>query len=614
MIETFDKNESKKSGTSATFLHRGMLVSFRSLDYIVQHHSTKKDVKLLDNVNGYLRPGELVALMGPSGCGKTTLLDVLAGRKTVGKVSGDILFGGVKPSKQFLRRYVGYVEQFDTLVPILTVEEMLRYTVELKLELGSSEGEKDARIAGVIKALGLEPCKDVLIGSPMARGISGGQAKRVNIGIALITNPRVLMLDEPTTGLDSFTSNEVMDSVKSLSMGGITVVTTLHSPTPWAFSQLDRLLILLKGRVIYFGHNGEDAVKYFTTVTKSIETNFDDERKSVAEWITDITVVADRTGKAKYLADQFSKSEQEAHAEHELEIQLSETKELPKEVAAALAVKKETTVPSWYALRTLIKYRMSKNYRRFEFYANHVAPWLVQTLIMFSAFWAVAETVDRSSVPNIVALIFFVSVSPIFSAASYIPSVVLARPLYFRERSDGLYRPIVFLLYLMLEESLIGVPVTLLATMAIFKGMYLAGSFMFFWLTFYVMYLAGITVAYAIASFSPDMLFANAAVPTFGVLTLFFSGFLIRLPDMGWWWRWYAYINPGLYAVGGQLNNFFSGDRNIAFPNDNQTVVSYFGVDFLPSKWAFFGVQLAFPVVYAFLAWLGLSYKNPVKR
>lgn len=127
--------------------------------------------------------------------GKTTLLDVLAGRKTVGEIKGDILFGGIKPTTMFLRRYTGYVEQFDTLVPILTVEEMLLYTAELKLEMHVSKDQKKDAVERVIRDLGLETCRKVLIGSNMAKGISGGQAKRVNIGIALVSNPRVLFLD-----------------------------------------------------------------------------------------------------------------------------------------------------------------------------------------------------------------------------------------------------------------------------------------------------------------------------------------------------------------------------------------------------------------------------------
>jgi len=158
----------------------------------------------------------MTALMGPSGSGKTTLLDLLAGRKTVGTTSGEITYGGQKASKSFLRRFTGYVEQVDTLLPILTVEEMLRYTADLKRPMKEAATVKALAVNELIKVLGLEVCRDVLIGNELSKGISGGQAKRVNIGIALITNPRVLFLDEPTSGLDSFTANEVISVVKSL--------------------------------------------------------------------------------------------------------------------------------------------------------------------------------------------------------------------------------------------------------------------------------------------------------------------------------------------------------------------------------------------------------------
>lgn len=142
--------------------------------------------------------------------GKTTLLDVLAGRKTVGTLSGEILFAGVKPSRAFIRRFTGYVEQFDTLVPTLTVEEMLMYTAELKLDVNMPLADKKAAVEHVIDTLALDTCRNTVIGSATQRGISGGQSKRVNIGLALVSSPSVLFLDEPTTGLDSFTASEVM--------------------------------------------------------------------------------------------------------------------------------------------------------------------------------------------------------------------------------------------------------------------------------------------------------------------------------------------------------------------------------------------------------------------
>jgi predicted ABC-type transport system involved in lysophospholipase L1 biosynthesis ATPase subunit len=115
--------------------------------------------------------------MGPSGSGKTTLMDILAGRKNTGDIQGDIQFGGSKPSQAFLRRYTGYVEQGDTLIGSLTVFDMLMYTAELKRPREESREKKVAIAEALMKRLGLTSCAHVLIGDPMTKGISGGQAK-----------------------------------------------------------------------------------------------------------------------------------------------------------------------------------------------------------------------------------------------------------------------------------------------------------------------------------------------------------------------------------------------------------------------------------------------------
>eukprot|EP00890_Picochlorum_soloecismus_P003061 jgi/Picsp_1/3756/NSC_06591-R1_abc family transporter: multidrug len=591
---------------------KGMLVSFRNINYSIVDRK-KESVCLIDNVSGYLRGGEMVALLGPSGSGKTTLLDVLAGRKTVGNIAGEILFGGIKPTSMFLRRYTGYVEQFDTLVPILTVSEMLKYTAELKLETSVPQHAKTEAVEMVIKNLALETCRNVLIGSPLARGISGGQAKRVNIGIALISNPRVLFLDEPTTGLDSFTSNEVISFVKSLAQRGITVCATIHSPTPFAFSQFDRLLVLLQGKVVYFGKNSQDTVSnYLKKASESFNHLVDDHYNSTPEWITDVVMTAERTGHLNHMSKFYQQSLAYEHAMSELDVQLKETVNLSKDFTNELAVKKATTTPTWYGLWILIKFRLVKNYQTGTFYASHVAPWMIQTLIMFSTFWFVADNLTEQTVTNVSGILFFWSVTPAFGAAAYVPSIMLARPLYFRERNDGLYRSITFLLYLITEEAIIAVPVTMAINTIMWFGLKLSGSWVLWWTSFLVTYIAGITVSYAICSVSPSIDVANAAVPIFGVICLFFSGYLIRLDDIGWWWRWFVYLTPTFYSFGAQMNNFFQGDRNFPYLGSD-SVTKYFGFDFF-TGWEFLGMQFIFPIVYFFLAWLGLTYYKPVKR
>merc|ERR1712151_373992 len=212
----------------------GVSIGFADLSYSVPIKPKKKDdgksLEILHSMSGSFLPGRMSALMGSSGSGKTTLLDVLAGRKNSGEVSGTITFNGKHPKSSDYRLRVGYVEQFDTLVSELTVEQMLSYTAALKLPASSTNEQRRARVNEVITRLDLDACRHTVIGSSLVRGISGGQAKRVNIGLALITRPQILFLDEPTSGLDSRTADEVIDLLWQLAREGRTVVCTIHSP------------------------------------------------------------------------------------------------------------------------------------------------------------------------------------------------------------------------------------------------------------------------------------------------------------------------------------------------------------------------------------------------
>jgi len=194
----------------------GINISFADLTYSVpiRKRKTKKkesntavikvstltsdinNLTILHGLSGCFQAGRMSALMGPSGSGKTTLLDILSGRKSknAGLIGGSVLLNGRQIKTSQKKALVGYVEQFDTLVPELTVEKMLKYTASLKLPTSTSIEEKKRRVEEVIEMLELESCRHTVIGNRTLRGISGGQAKRVNIGLALITRPRVLFL------------------------------------------------------------------------------------------------------------------------------------------------------------------------------------------------------------------------------------------------------------------------------------------------------------------------------------------------------------------------------------------------------------------------------------
>ena len=611
-----------KVALSQSFMSgKGMAVTFQDVTYTVKNSQNKKEkIDLLKSVSGYLKAGELTALMGPSGSGKSTLLDVLAGRKTVGKIQGDIQFGGQKPSKNFLRRYTGYVEQTDTLLPILTVEEMLLYTAELKRPMSDSHESKVADVEELLQVLALDSCRNVLIGSEMARGISGGQAKRVNIGIALITNPRVLFLDEPTSGLDSFTSNEVMSVVKSLSLKGITVCATIHSPTPYAFGLFDRMLLLLRGGAAYFGPHGSVALNYFHEVTNAMSSGTAisglKEGENEAEWIVDITTLADRQQRQQHFIDAFNKSELKKKCSEEIDrIHREDNMVIDEVTKKELAVRKDTVTPTWWALKTMFRYRTTKNYRNPEFLGPRVGDKLIFSIIIFTLYWAIGNKLTPDNLINISAVLFMWCTLPAFGAASYVPAIVLERPLFVRERSDGLYSVFTYLLYKICEELGVALISSIIFSNVVFWPIKFQGEWVLFWLVYYATLACGIVLAYFIAALSPNMDVANAALPSYVVTLLFFAGFLLRWSDIPKWWQWYGYIDFLRYAWGSLMVNQFSGDNNVIFVAEPVpiSILDYYSLGGV-SKWVWFAIELGFFVAFFCFSYLALRFVKHIRR
>lgn len=155
--------------------------------------------------------------MGPSGCGKTTLLNVLAGRPTnASSVSGSVHVNGAKPSRSQFRQMSCFVEQEDALIGSLTVRETLLFTSRLSSTSSLPASERLARIDGLLNAFGLNEQASTIIGTPIRKGISGGQKRRVGVASQLITSPKIMFLDEPTSGLDSAASFEVISYLKTV--------------------------------------------------------------------------------------------------------------------------------------------------------------------------------------------------------------------------------------------------------------------------------------------------------------------------------------------------------------------------------------------------------------
>ncbi|CAG9325718.1 unnamed protein product [Blepharisma stoltei] len=239
-----------------------------NVSYVIEKKG--EETQILKGVSGKANPGELLVLMGSSGAGKTTLLNILAGRlksNNNAKIVGKITANGTSIKDIDFGYYSAYVTQEDILLPNLTPRESLLFSSRLRMP--GTYKEHVARVESILQELRLIKCADNIVGSITKKGLSGGERKRVCIGMELITDPIVLLLDEPTSGLDSFTAEVVIDLLIEQARKGRTVMSTIHQPSTSIFDKFDRLLLLAEGHLVYQGR-ARDSPKYFAKVGYSV--------------------------------------------------------------------------------------------------------------------------------------------------------------------------------------------------------------------------------------------------------------------------------------------------------------------------------------------------------
>uniref|UniRef100_A0A8D2JJ23 ABC transporter domain-containing protein n=1 Tax=Sciurus vulgaris TaxID=55149 RepID=A0A8D2JJ23_SCIVU len=238
-----------------TFPERAVL-SFHDICYRVKVKSgflpvqNKEELEILSDINGIMKPG-LNAIMGPTGGGKSFLLDILAARKDPCGLSGEVLINGAPQHANFPCE-TGYVVQDDVVMGTLTVRENLQFSAALRLPTTMTNHEKNERINKVIQDLGLSKVADFKV-------------IRETPSMELITDPPILFLDEPTTGLDSSTASAVLLLLKRISEQGRTIIFSIHQPQYSIFKLFDRLTLLASGKLIFHGP-AQEALGYFESI------------------------------------------------------------------------------------------------------------------------------------------------------------------------------------------------------------------------------------------------------------------------------------------------------------------------------------------------------------
>ncbi|OQV07638.1 hypothetical protein CLAIMM_12042 [Cladophialophora immunda] len=515
-------------------------------------------LRLLKDVFGYVRPGQLTALMGASGAGKTTLLDVLASRKNIGVIGGDILVDGQKPGIGF-QRGTSYAEQLDVHESTQTVREALRFSADLRQPYEVPREQKYAYVEEVLCLLELENLADAIIGSPES-GLSVEERKRVTIGVELAAKPQLLLfLDEPTSGLDSQSAFNIVRFLRKLSAAGQAILCTIHQPNSALFENFDRLLLLQKGgETVYFGDIGKDAhvlLGYFHKYGADCPPD-----ANPAEWMLDAigAGIAPRIGEKDW-GDIWRESDELATVKAEIvDMKAQRQRQVANEPKLD---EREYASPLWHQIkvvskRTHLAFWRSPNYG-FTRLFNHVAIALLSGL----AFLQLDDS--RSSLQYRVFVIFQVTIIPALILAQVEPMYDLSRLIFYRESAAKAYSQFPFAFAMVCAEM----PYSLLCTVGFFIPIYYLPGFnndssragyQFFMVL--ITELFSVTMGQMIAAITPSSFISSLINPFIVITFALFCGVTIPKPQIpGFWRAWLYQLDPFTRLVSGMVTTELHG-------------------------------------------------------
>ena len=531
------KERDLESGAAANALFVNDTVhtlSWEDLNVHIEDRKTKTPKAILSSTFGYVEPGKVLALMGPSGCGKTTMLNALAHRlvSTKMQVTGTIQVNGQSTTASKLSNVARYVEQEDALIGSLTVKETVDFGARLALSKSISKAERIQRVHDALQSFGIQDQADSLIGTPLRKGISGGQKKRVSVASQLVTSPKILFLDEPTSGLDSAASREVMSYITGLAKElNLIVVISIHQPSTTTFELLDQIMLLSAGKTCFFGPR-EGLESYFDTIGYPIPLH-----TNPAEFILDLVNVdfakdksAAKTHLEKIHNSWATSSKSQDVSRHVSSLSQNNTGVLYVENTSRPSV---TTV-TW----TLLHRAFIKSYRDMIAYQIRIAMYTALAIMMGTVWLRLPY--EQTSIQTWINAIFFSGAFMSFMAVAYIPAYVEDLQMFRKERANGLYGPFPF----MLANFLIGMPYLFLITFLFSVIAYwlanfrpTAGGFWIFTLYLFLDLLAAEGLVILVTSIMPIFVVALAVTAFANGLWMCVGGFLVPPGTLNVFWK-----------------------------------------------------------------------------
>ncbi|KAF1846524.1 AtrD, ABC-transporter [Cucurbitaria berberidis CBS 394.84] len=545
-------------GDAATFV-------WRNLSYEIKIGKTQK--RILDNIEGWVKPRTMTALMGASGAGKTSLLNVLADRTTTGVISGEKLVATHFQGLAFARR-VGYVQQRDLHLNTMTVREALEFSALLRQPPKYSEAQKLHWVKTVISLLDIDRdgFVDAVIGVP-GEGLNIEQRKRVTIGVELAARPDLLLfLDEPTSGLDSDSSMSIIKLLRRLADHGQAILCVIHQPSAPLLSHFDRLLLLSEGKSLYFGDLGrqfETMVNYFEHHGARHLTA----AENPAEWMINVSNQSDEAdGPSKNWAEIWSESAERIAALKECEAMQNELAQASAENAEVPS--SEFAMSLWNQLLVVTKRAYVHDWRSPSYVWSKLFSTFGVTFINGVSFWK--SGVSPQAIQNQVFSLFILTT--IFGA--HVQLIMKRfhenRTLYeIRERQSRTYSWVVFLTSNILVELLSQTIVSVIAfvcwyyPLGMWQNALALGelnergglTFLFIWSLMILFQ----TMSQMLMTIMPDIPTGINIANLLFMLSLIFSGVLVSPYALPRFWIFMYRATPLSYYISGIISVGLSG-------------------------------------------------------
>lgn len=572
------------------------------------YRSRKKSPKfLLKDVNCEAKAGEITAIAGPSGAGKTTLLEILAGKISPSKVSGKVLINGCPMDAKHFQRLSGFVTQDDALFPLLTVEETLLYSALLRLQGGNREA--GARVKVLMRELGLEHVADTRIGEGSNHGISGGERRRVSIGVELVHNPAVVLIDEPTSGLDSASALHVVTLLKSMTVNqGKTIILTIHQPGFRILELFDRLLLLSNGFVL---HNGslkllEERLKF--------AGHFIPPHINVLEFAIDVTsslvIQSSENLKGRFFLDnQESIRGREGEGDDDCDMSFFFHSNSTKE-------KSVTYSNSHFEEVLILGQRFFKNiFRTKQLFFTRVIQALLTGIVLGTIFINIANDQGDLALQARIGFFAFSLTFLLSSTTEGLPIFLQERRIFMRETSRGAYRVSSYVI----SNTLIFIPFLLMVALLYTTPVYWlvglrreADGFFYFALVVWMVILMSNSFTACFSALVPNFIMGTSVISGLMGSFFLFSGYFISKDNIPRYWIFMHYLSLFKYPFECFTINQYGGaeGRRRCIQSEGGQCTMY-GDGFLKQqglresqKWSNLAVMMAFIIGYRLLCFL----------